>query len=103
MAFWINFILLVVIQSVDMLLTERYIGSDWTKESFPLMSLMIRDFGINPALWVCRLSTYSFLFCCLRFRKHSWITDFLTILNLCYWTSMISWLFNLNLVDWPVR
>jgi len=102
LAFWINFILLVTIQSLDMALTERYIGNNWKNETFPIMSWMIKEIGIHPALWICRIFTYICLFGCLRFRKYEWITDSLTIINLCYWTAMTGWLFSLRIINWPI-
>lgn len=101
-AFWVNFILFVTIQTVDMALTEHYIGNKWEHETFPIMSMMIKEIGIHPALWVCRLTSYVFLFGCLRLRDKTWVTDLMTVLNICYWTAMTSWLFTLKLVEWPL-
>lgn len=98
--FWISFWLIYIIQCLDMLLTQQYVGDNWKNENFPPMSLCIKYLGIDWSLWVARVLFFSFLFFCLKYRDSHRITNVLFILNLCYWASMVQWLFILGFLKW---
>lgn len=100
--FWISFILFIIIQTMDMMLTERYVGNHWQYETFPIMSWMIKTYGINVSLWICRVSSYLYLFFCLMNQESKWVVNLLVIATIMYWMSMIGWIFTTNLAAWPL-
>lgn len=92
--------LLIVIHTMDMVLTSHYIGNGWQKETFPLMRLCIREFGIEPSLWISRVFMYScfYLFLCKSDNKY--LQRLLVICTILYWAAMIPWLFSLGIIEW---
>ena len=101
--FWVSFSLfcLILIHTIDMLLTDKYVGNNWKRETFPIMSYTIKYCGIDAALWLSRLVMYLvmfFLLCKSQEREFRYLLYLITIL---YYTAMIPWLFTLNLVKWP--
>ena len=93
-------VLLLTIHTLDMLLTEHFIGNDWDTETFPPMRLCIKYLGIYPSLWVSRVIVYSLTFMyLLNWNKRMWFA-FLVTATLLYWTAMTTWLFTLGILDW---
>jgi len=91
---------LLVIHTMDMLLTEHFVGNDWDNETFPPMRLCIKYLGIHPSLWVSRVIVYSLVFLyILNWRRKAWFA-FLVTATLLYWSAMTSWLFTLDILDW---
>jgi hypothetical protein len=93
--------LLVIIHTLDMQLTQHFIGDNWEQETFPPMSLCIKHIGIYNAEWVSRIIIYSLLFIwCFNRNKKPW-RYLLYVGTTLYYAAMINWLFTLNLVSWP--
>jgi hypothetical protein len=92
--------LMVLIHTLDMMLTMHYIGSNWQRETFPLMRLCISQFGIHPSLWISRVFMYCcfYLFLCKSDNKY--LQRLLVISTILYWTAMLPWLFSLNYLTW---
>lgn len=85
------FFALIVIHSIDMVLTEYYIGDDYQMESFPLMRWMIRYLGINYALWVSRFSFFGYIsLFILNHDKQNWKYSLL-VFTLFYYSGMLVW------------
>ena len=92
--------LLVLIHALDMELTRIYVGDNWQNEIFLPMSLCIKYFGIHISLWISRIIIYPTLFLYfMNWQKRSW-HYFLITGTLLYWTSMLSWLDTLGIVEW---
>ena len=102
MIFWTCSILLCLIHIIDMELTRHYIGNDWNLEVFPPMCWAIHKFGIEWAVWISRGIVYGYLYFLYKNRtSENWIAG-LVLLTTVYWTSMVGWLFDLELVEWPL-
>jgi len=97
--FWI--VLLIIIHTTDMELTRHYIGESWEKEGFPIMSLSIKNFGINISLWLSRIAMYSFMYFCLLYSHRYSVRIFLIMITILYWMAMLSWFFTLGIVAFP--
>jgi len=94
-------LLLIIIHTLDMLLTREYVGNDWTRETFLPMSLCIKYIGIYNSLWVSRIIIYSLLFkYMLNWKSRAWYS-FLVAGTALYWTAMAPWLFSLGILHWP--
>jgi len=100
--FWLFLFALIWIHSVDMELTRYYIGNQWENETFPLMRMCIKEFGIYNALWISRVFSYLFFFFCFLRRKEDNIVFMMFLITIIYYTGMIPWLFNLGLMEWPL-
>jgi hypothetical protein len=96
--FWI--IMLIVIHTIDMELTGHYIGNDWQKEGFPIMSFSIKTFGISSSLWFSRVFMYLFMYYCALNVESRAVRLFLILITLLYWTAMFNWLFVLGFLHW---
>jgi len=93
--------LLVIIHTLDMQLTQDFIGNNWEQETFLPMRLCIKHIGIYNAEWVSRVIIYATLFIwCFNRNKKSW-RYLLYISTTLYYAAMINWLFTLKLVSWP--
>lgn len=93
--------LLMFIHAIDMLLTEYYIGNKWQYEAFPPMSMCIRLFDIYVALWLSRITMYTYFFMALVNCEKTYWFYFLICITILYWTAMTPWLFQLGLATWP--
>jgi hypothetical protein len=101
MMFWINFTLLIIIHTIDMMLTEHYVGNLWFNETFYPMSMCIKHFSIHNALWISRVTMYASLLFFMTFRHNAHVCNVVGIFNLLYWTAMLPWLFSLGILKWP--
>lgn len=97
--FWI--ILLVIIHTVDMELTQQYVGDDWATEAFLPMQLCIKNFGVTNALWISRIFIYLFIFLVLCMQKTREWRCLLTTITILYWMSMTTWLITLGYLHMP--
>jgi len=94
-------VLLLVIHTIDMILTREIIGNNWQRETFLPMSYCIKFIGIYNALWISRISMYTMLFIYLcNWKKWKWFS-FLVAGTCLYWTAMVHWLWTLGFVNWP--
>ena len=94
-------VLLLIIHTIDMILTLRVIGDDWTREAFPPMSYCIKYFGIYASIWISRLCIYGGLFFCFVNRERWKWFYFLILSTTLYWAAMVDWLWSLNYISWP--
>ena len=93
--------LLLLIHTTDMWLTRFYIGNDWELEIFLPMRYCIKWFGIYNAIWISRISIYSWLFVYFfNWTRPCWYY-FLIVSTLLYWTAMLPWLHTLGYTRWP--
>jgi hypothetical protein len=93
--------LLLLIHTIDMILTRQVVGDDWWRETFLPMSYCIKWFGIYNALWISRVCIYSSLFIYfLNRKKWAWYY-FLVTGTILYWTAMVPWLWTLGYINWP--
>lgn len=99
MSVWIWLILLVIIHTVDMSLTDQYVGNRWSHETFFLMAYTIKWCGIDNALWISRIITYAFIYCVLQYPVK--LYNLLVVVTILYWTAMMPWVFFLGIVHWP--
>lgn len=93
---WFFLILLTIIHTTDMILTWKYIGNQFEKETFPIMRLSIEHFGIDSSLWVSRTIMYSYFFVALMKEDNKKWLYFLIIITVLYYTAMIPWLYTLG-------
>jgi len=100
--FWFFLIALIIIHTVDMELTTYYIGEQWENETFPLMRYCIKQFSISNAVWISKICSYLFFFFCYKYRESRDTVYIMFLITVLYYTSMIDWLFNLDLVNWPL-
>lgn len=100
--FWTFLLLLILIHAIDMELTTHYIGNQWEHETFPLMSLCIKQFGINVSIWMSRVACYLYFLVCYNYRNSNYFLFSMFLLVILYYTSMVDWLFTLCLVRWPL-
>ena len=100
---WLWLVLLIVIHTLDMELTNIYIGNNWQHETFLPMSICIKYFGIYPSLWISRIIVYSFVFMLLLFQNNSIWRKILITITILYWASMVGWLYTLDIVKIPNR
>ncbi len=92
--------LLLVIHTTDMELTNHYIGNDWARETFIPMRLCIKYIGIKQALWISRIVIYSLCFACLLYKDNKHWIYALILGTILYYAAMITWLFDLNIINW---
>jgi hypothetical protein len=92
---------LMFVHTFDMLVTEYYIGENWELETFPIMSICIKTFGIHGAVWLSRAVMYSYFFLALVNSEKKYWFYFLICADVLYWTAMIPWFFQLGLTNWP--
>ncbi len=92
----------MVIHTIDMELTTYYIGNQWQSETFPLMKLCIKNFGIHNSIWLSRVSTYIFFFICYCYRERDRTIFMMFLITVIYYTAMFDWLFTLDLIEWPL-
>jgi|SRR5581483_7716639 len=97
---YISLVLLIIIHSADMLLTQYFIGNNWELESFPIMSLTIKYFGGDVALWISRVIMYSYFYLIILYKDNTYFSYFNILMTSLYWTAMIQWLFFLGLLKW---
>lgn len=100
--FWTFLLLLIAIHTIDMELTIHYIGNQWENETFPLMQLCIKKFGIYHSIWLSRVVTYLYFLISYRYKYSSYYLFFMFLVTVVYYTSMFDWLFTLGLTDWPI-
>jgi hypothetical protein len=99
--FWFCMFALLIIHTIDMELTSRYVEDNWQVESFPIMRALIRDMGINVAIWIAKLSMFSYFFLSYYMRLSKvWLIQ-LALFAVLYYTSMVNWLFVLGIFKWP--
>lgn len=101
MKFWLCLVGLLVIHTLDMVLTERCVGDNWQCETFLPMSLCIKHIGIHNSLWVSRLCIYSYLWVCIQYREMRAVQTTLMVVTLLYWASMYCWLYYFGWATWP--
>jgi len=99
---WLWLILLIIIHTIDMILTQRYVGAFWQFETFPPMSFCIRNFGINISLWTSRIIIYSLIYLTLYLGNKIWWARILVVGTILYWTAMVNWLFFLGYLKFPI-
>jgi hypothetical protein len=99
--FSLLFILLVIIHTLDMILTWKYVGEEWWSETFLPMRICIKELGIHNALWVSRIIMYSYFWYAVNSWQSKSVQVSLLIFTLLYWTAMIPWLYTLGYVNWP--
>ena len=93
--------LLLLIHTTDMWLTRFYIGNDWELEFFLTMRYCIKWLGIYNAIWISRISIYSWLFVYFfNWTRPCWYY-FLIVSTLLYWTAMLPWIRTLGYTYWP--
>ena len=93
--------LLLLIHTMDMWLTRFYIGNDWELEIFLPMRYCIKWLGIYNAIWISRISIYSWLFVYFfNWTRPCWYY-FLIVSTLLYWTAMLPWIRTLGYTYWP--
>lgn len=90
--FFICFIVLIIIHTVDLELTTNYIGNNYEQESFVLMAWAIKNFGIYNAVWLSRLIMYPLFFTFLCYQDNKKIQHVVMLLSFLYVTSMWGWL-----------
>ena len=100
--FWFFLIAIMSIHFVDMELTTHYIGNQWENETFPLMRHCIKVVGIFNAVWISRIFTYLFFLLCYFYRKKEGLIFIMFLITVIYYTSMVDWIFTLDLIDWPL-
>jgi hypothetical protein len=100
--FWLFLLALIGIHSVDMELTRYYIGDQWENETFPLMRICIKEFGIYNSIWISRVCTYLFFYICYVHRQNDKVIFAMFLITVLYYMGMVPWLFTLGLVDWPL-
>jgi len=93
--------LLILIHTIDMILTERYVGDNWELETFLPMQICIKEVGIHNALWISRIIMYSYFWICIDFWENKPIQSSLLVVSILYWTAMLPWLYTLKLISWP--
>jgi hypothetical protein len=81
-------------------LTRQFIGNDWQRESFLPMSWMIKNYGIEEAVFICRIVTMALVMLVLTFKKYEFVRDLTIVSNLMYWLIMTNWLFTLGYLKW---
>lgn len=82
-SFWVFLVGLLVIHTLDMVLTDRCIGDNWENEIFLPMRCCIRHLGIYNALWVSRICTYSYLWVTVYYRDVRSVRITLAIVTSC--------------------
>lgn len=98
---WTFLILLIAIHSLDMELTRYYIGNNAQSETFPPMRWAIGNFGIDTALWISRAIMYPYYFMTLMNQDKRVWRYALILMTILYWTAMVPWVFQLQLLKWP--
>lgn len=89
--FWVAIATFVLLQNFDMFVTGKYIGDDWRREVCPMMSWMIKSWGIGTAIWWCRLAS-AFLVCgVVGFRRIEGVRVSFAIMVLFYFLQMLDW------------
>lgn len=99
-AIYFCLLLLIIIHTIDMQLTEIYIGNVWELESFPPMQYCIKKFGIYYSLWISRIIFYAFVYMLLIKMHNKYWQLFLVVTTILYYTTMVGWLFTLGILDW---
>ncbi len=99
--FWCCVFLLLLIHSVDCVLTERIIYDDWQKETFPVAQLSIKLIGIHGTLWLSRLFIYLFVYCSILMKEKYYVRAAVALITVMYWTAMFDWLFVLQILNFP--
>lgn len=99
---WVFITLLLSIHTLDMELTAYYVGNEYVNESFPPMRWAIGQISLYPALWLSRIIVYFYIWLTLinQNKKRWWYA--IVLVTILYWTAMISWLFQLGIVEWPL-
>ncbi len=92
--------LLIVIHTLDMQLTQDFVGNNWERETFPLMSYCIKWFGIFTSLWISRFTMYSLMFLYILNRNSRYWNAFLIAGTLLYWAAMTQWLWRFDILQW---
>ena len=92
--------LLIVIHTLDMQLTQDFVGNNWERETFPLMSYCIKWFGIFTSLWISRFTMYSLMFLYILNRNSRYWNAFLIVGTLLYWDAMTQWLWRFDILQW---
>lgn len=98
---WILILLLIIIHTVDMVLTRYYIGDNYKEESFFPMSSCINAIGIYNSIWLSRIIMYSYFFFALINQENKKWFYFLILVTILYYTSMIEWTFQLGIIKFP--
>ena len=93
--FWFFLLLLIIIHTIDMELTMYYIGNQWQNETFPLMQLCIKKFGIYHSIWLSRITTYLYFLISYYYRHNNYYLFSMFLITVVYYTAMIDWLFTL--------
>ena len=100
--FWFFLFTLILIHAIDMELTTHYIGDQWEKETFPLMKMSICYLGVYNSIWISRAIMYTFFYICYLYRTNDRLIFLMFLTNVLYYLAMIDWLFNLNIIEWPL-
>lgn len=99
--FWALLSALIVIHAIDMELTTHHIGNQWEHETFPLMRVCIKEFGIHNAVWISRICTYVFFLICYIYRQNDKMLYIMFLITVLYYLAMVDWLFNLGIAKFP--
>jgi len=82
-------------------LTTFHIGNQWQNETFPLMKLCIKEYGIYNAIWISRICTYLFFLVCYIYRQSDKMLYIMFLITVLYYLAMVDWIFNLGIASWP--
>ena len=98
--FYLTVLMAIVIHTLDMVLTEHFIGNHWWQETFLPMRECIKAIGIYNALWVSRVCFYLYLWLTIHFMDRKLVRTTLLVITILYWTAMVPWLFTLGYINW---
>ncbi len=99
--FWFAFVAFLFIVTLDLQLTQNYIGNNWEMEGNPLMALAIKKFGIRYAVWYARTVASVFVFFLLAFQDSKHFQYAFISFVIFYYITMTDWLFYLNFMEMP--
>jgi hypothetical protein len=99
--FYLHVVLVAFIQVVDMLLTKYWVGNDYSKEQFFVMRFLIKNLGINNAIYISTFIFYFYLFLSVYFCDYKIVRVGLITFTWMYVALMISWIFVIyNYIMW---
>ena len=99
--FWLSLFAFIALVVVDTLCTSYYIGDDWEQEVNPIMSWMIKEYGIGTAIWYARACFGVFFFFIFLLKDYRTIQIMFMSFVLFYLIAMTEWLFILGYLEMP--
>jgi hypothetical protein len=99
--FYLHVVLVALVQVVDMLLTKYWVGNDYSKEQFFIMQLLIKNLGINNAIYLSTFIFYFYLLLSVYFYDYRILRVGLIVFTWMYISLMVSWIFVIyNYIVW---